>query len=179
MKMKLFIPFIILFALVGLLWRGLFYVKKNEIPSALIGQTLPDFQLPNILEQRKLFTPKDLVGRASLLNIWASWCYACSVEHPMLMRIKKIYHVPIYGIIYKDNVRDVKSVLRLHGNPFTVIGNDSTGDVAIDLGVYGTPETYVINPQGKIIYRHIGVIDQQTWDNVLYPMIKQFEPKLS
>lgn len=174
-KAKFLIPFIILFALLGLLWRELFYANPHEIPSALIGENVPQFSLPILTKENSFFTNKELVGHVSLINVWATWCYACAQEHDMLLKIKENYHVPIYSINYKDNQRDALNWLLQHGNPYVLTGSDKNGDVAIDFGVYGTPETFVISPQGKIIYRHIGAIDQATWDNILYPLVKQYE----
>ncbi len=172
-KLKFTIPFLALFALLGMLWYELFFSHPHEIPSPLIGEPLPAFSLP-ALTYGKL-TPQDLQGHVSLLNVFASWCHACDVEADMLMKIKNDYHVAIYGISYKDKREDVQLWLNKYGNPYTKIGDDPNGDVAIDLGVYGTPETFVVSKQGKIIYRHAGVIDQSVWDNVLYPMVKQYE----
>ncbi|TAK72088.1 MAG: DsbE family thiol:disulfide interchange protein [Gammaproteobacteria bacterium] len=174
-KLKTTLPFIILIALSLLLWRELFSSTPNELPSALIGEPVPSFQLPTITPPNKTLTPQALLGHVSLLNVWATWCSACEVEHPMLMKITQQYHIPIYGIAYKDNADDVKNWLENSGNPYVMVGDDQNGDAAIDLGVYGTPETFVVNAQGKIVYRHIGAIDQKTWDNVLYPIIQQYE----
>jgi cytochrome c biogenesis protein CcmG/thiol:disulfide interchange protein DsbE len=170
-RIKFILPFFILFTLFGLLWHELFYAKPNTLPSTFIGEPVPHFQLKTLFAPTVSFTEKELHGRVSLLNVFASWCYACHVEVPMLMKIKHDYHVPIYGIDYKDNPEEVRKWLKQHGNPYIVIGNDKNGDAAIDLGVYGTPETFIINSAGKIVYRHVGVIDQKNWDEVLYPLI--------
>jgi cytochrome c biogenesis protein CcmG/thiol:disulfide interchange protein DsbE len=171
MKMKYITPFVILFSLLGLLGWELFYSKQRELPSALVGEALPAFTLPNIYASQPALQSTDLNGSIVLLNVWATWCHACAMEHEMLMKIKNEYHVPIFGISYKDNANDAVALLNKNGNPYVRIGDDVSGDVAIDLGVYGTPETFVIK-QGKIIYRHIGILDQQTWDEKLYPLIK-------
>jgi len=173
--LKLITPFIILFALCGLLWRELFYARPSELPSALIGEAVPDFSLPDLYEPLKSFTPKDFNGRVALVNVWATWCYACALEQPLLMKIKEQYHVPIYSIDYKDNPKDAKQWLEKNGNPYVMTGSDLHGDTAIDFGVYGTPETFVISPAGKIVYRYVGAIDQNGWDEVLYPLIKKYE----
>lgn len=176
-KIKFIVPFFILFALLGLLWHELFYAKPNELPSALLGETIPSFKLPILSHPEKIFTQKNLIGRVSLLNIWATWCYACTIEQPILMEIKEKYHVPIYSIAYKDDAISVQKWLEKLGNPYVLTGLDKNGDVAIDLGVYGTPETFVISSKGKIIYRHVGIIDQQAWDRVLYPLIQKYTEK--
>ncbi len=173
--MKKIIPFLLLFALLGLLGKELFYSNPNELPSALLGEEVPHFNLPDLFQSPKNLTQNALIGRVALLNVWATWCYACGFEHPMLMKISKDYHIPIYGIDYKDDTQQAIAWLAEKGNPYVKVGNDKRGDVAIDLGVYGTPETFVISPQGKIIYRHIGNIDQKAWDEILYPLIKKYQ----
>lgn len=170
-KMKMLIPFLLLFALLGMLCRELLYAKPSELPSTLVGEDIPAFKLSSLYTPQEYLTPNKLQGQVTLLNVWASWCYACSIEAPMLSKISEKYHVPIYSIVYKDNPDDAKQWLNEHGNPFIMTGDDRDGDAAIDLGVYGTPETFVINKKGKIIYRHIGAITQRAWDTVLYPMI--------
>lgn len=174
-QLKFILPFLILFLLFAIFWRELFYSKPHELPSALIGESIPSFALPNLLDPIKLFTNDDLPKRAVLINVWATWCYPCTLEAPMLLKISRDYHVPIYSINYKDNPLAARAWLKQYGDPFVVTGIDGKGNTAIDLGVYATPETFVISPQGKIVYRHLGVIDQQTWDNVLYPLIKRYE----
>lgn len=173
--LRILIPTLILLSLLGLLWYELFHAKPSELPSALIGEKVPSFQLENILNTQSPFTQQDLKGHVILLNVWATWCYACQLETDMLMKIKNTYHVPIFAIDYKDEKADAQAWLQKYGNPYVKIGDDKHGDVAIDFGVYGTPETFVISPQGEIVYRHIGVIDQQVWDEVLYPLVKKYE----
>jgi len=171
---KKFSPLFFLFVLFFLLWRSLFYAHTHELPSALIGEPLPHFQLKTLYAPHSFLTPTVFHGQVSLLNVWATWCQACSQEQEMLMKISQDYHIPIYGIDYKDNADAAKKWLQDYGNPYISIGSDPSGDTAIDLGVYGTPETFIISPHGKIIYRHVGVIDQHTWDHVLYPLIQQY-----
>ncbi len=174
--MKKIIPFVILFALCFLLYRELYYSHPDELPSTLIGQRVPEFTLYDLTRPQVKFTQKNLGnGHVTLLNVWATWCYVCAQEHGMLMKIKNEYGIPIYSIDYKDNTDAAKKWLAQQGNPFVLTGNDFSGDAAIDLGVYGTPETFVISKDGKIIFRHIGAITQQSWDNVLYPLIKKWE----
>lgn len=175
MKIKYSIPFIILFTLLTLLWYELFHAKPTILPSALVGEPVPAFQLPNILQNGKSFTHKDLQGKVCLLNVWATWCAACIAEESMLIKIKNEFHVPIYGIDYKDKPRDIKNWLAESDNPFVMIGDDKNGDVGIDLGVYGTPETFVINRHGNIVYRHIGILDETAWNEVLYPLIQKLQ----
>lgn len=174
-KLKLILPFVILFALLALLARELFFSTPLEMPSTLIGQPLPSFQLPTIAAKTSTLSEKVFRKHVTLFNVWATWCPACLSEAPMLMKIKNQYHVPIYSIVYKDDKAAVTQWLQANGNPYIAIGDDQQGDVAIDLGVYGTPETFVINQDGRIVYRHVGPITQTAWDNVLYPLIQKIE----
>ena len=173
--LKIVTPFILLFLLVSILAYELFYAKPHELPSALIGQAVPAFDVPELNHPRQRFTERQFAQHVMLLNVWASWCEACQTEAAMLMNISKNYSVPLFGLVYKDNPAAAKQWLKENGNPYVAIGDDAKGDVAIDLGVYGTPETFVINKQGQIIYRHIGPIDQAAWDNTLYPLIQRAE----
>lgn len=172
-----FIPFILLFALLSLLGRELYSATPKELPSALVGEALPAFNLPTLNSTSTHLKSSDLKGHVTILNVWASWCYACNYEHDMLMKIKQNYHVPMYGILYKDDAGTASSYLSKQGNPYVTVGDDSSGDTAIDLGVYGTPEMFIINPQGRIVYRHVGAVDQSTWDEDIYPLIKKYEHK--
>ncbi|OGT56169.1 MAG: hypothetical protein A3F14_07030 [Gammaproteobacteria bacterium RIFCSPHIGHO2_12_FULL_43_28] len=173
MKIKFIVPFFILFILFGFLYHELFYAKTNNIESGMIGEALTPFTLRDLNQPNAFFTEHDLTSKVSLLNVWATWCYACEIEVPMLLKIKEQYHIPIYSIDYKDNPADVNAWLKRYGNPYEKIGDDTTGQTAVDLGIYGTPETFVINKKGEILYRHVGVLDQKAWDTVLYPMIKR------
>lgn len=170
-KIHLIFPIIFISCLLTLLYRELFYANNVVIPSALIGETIPPFNLRE-LNSTHLFTEKNLRGKFLLLNVWATWCYACKIEHDMLLKIKNVYHIPIYSINYKDDPQSAKIWLEHNGNPYIMTGLDNSGEIAIDLGVYGTPETFVIDPAGKIIYRHVGIINQTIWDQQLYPLFK-------
>lgn len=168
------IPFLILFALLYLFWHEL-TSTPDQVTSSMVGETLPSFSLPSLQSSSTKFTNTELKGRVSLLTIWASWCEACAIEQPMLLKIANQYHVPIYSINYRDNREAALAWLDKNGNPFVKTGFDQSGEVAIDLGVYGTPETFVISPSGKIIYRHVGVINQKTWENVIYPIVETYQ----
>lgn len=177
-SVRLIFPFFILVLLLVILCRELFYANPTELPSSLIGKPMPTFNLSSLYNARQTFSDKTVRGQPALINIWATWCYACQLEMPMLLAIKENYHIPIYGIVYKDDRSLALKWLKQYGNPYTAIGMDNTGDTAIDFGVYGTPETFVINPQGRIIYRHAGLLDQKSWEEVIYPLIKKFEHAL-
>ena len=150
----------------------LFYSKPHEIPSPLIGEALPSFKL-NTINKQGILSNKSLPHRPLLINIWATWCYACQIEYPQLMKIARDEHTPIYSIVYKDNAAKVQQWFKKYGNPYVLTGDDANGNVAIDLGVYGTPETFVIDANGKVVYKHIGVIDSNTWNNILKPLLRK------
>ena len=127
------------------------------------------------MEPDKTFTQQDLQGHIALLIIWTSGCYACRLEQPILMKITQEYKIPIYSLNYGDGTNAAKSWLLKWGNPFVATGMDTAGYVAMQLGVYGTPETFLIDDQGMIRYRHVGVLDQNAWDEDLLPLVRQYE----
>lgn len=171
--MKKFIIPLIAFALIGaLLWKGLSLDPKH-IPSPLIGKALPDFTLARVHQPTKKVSPKDLYGRVYLLNVWASWCVACRQEHPLLMEIGRSKLVPLIGLNYKDKNDDALGFLAGMGDPYEISLSDTNGRVGIDLGVYGVPETFVIDKQGIIRYKHIGPIDEDALQNKIMPVVRQ------
>ena len=146
----------------------------SDIPSALIDKPAPTFELPPITGKGPGFSSKQLTGKVSLVNVWASWCPPCRVEHPLLMRLAK-EGVTIYGINYKDAPAAATAFLDQLGNPFKSLGADRTGRVAIEWGVYGYPETFIIDKTGHIRYRHVGPISALDITEKFYPMLKELE----
>ncbi len=143
----------------------------SDIPSALIDKPAPEFSLPPIEGRNDGFATSDLAGKVSLVNVFASWCLPCRVEHPILMRLAR-EGVPIYGINYKDKPEDALRFLADLGNPYSRIGVDSTGRTSIDWGVYGYPETFVVDRTGRIRYKHIGPIMPHDLDNKIRPILE-------
>lgn len=141
----------------------------------LIGQTVPSFTLPLLSSADANFNSKLLCGRVALLNVWASWCYACKYEHATLMHIHKTTNIPIYGINYEDSPSNAAAWINKAGNPYVLIGMDADGDVAGLLGSYGLPETYVVDANGIIRYSYRGALTQQTWQAVLQPVVARYE----
>ena len=146
------------------------------IPSPLIGKPVPVFDLPPVKGRQLGLSSANLQGHVSLVNVFASWCVACRAEHPVLMQLKSANVVPIYGIDYKDQPDDAANWLDGLGDPYARTGADIDGRVAIDWGVYGVPETYVIDRQGRIAYKQIGPVTRQVLDETILPMIKRLEP---
>jgi cytochrome c biogenesis protein CcmG/thiol:disulfide interchange protein DsbE len=170
--MRLFklIPLVIFCLVILLLWRGL-KLHPNEIPSPLINKPAPATQLPTLFDQKKFLTNKDFIGHVTLLNIWATWCEACAEEHDFLLKLSQNKQIIIDSINYKDNPSAAIKWLQQYGNPYRIIGIDSEGSAAIDWGVYGTPETFIIDKKGIIRYKHIGPIDAEIWQNNLLPIV--------
>ena len=142
------------------------------MPSMLIDRPAPQFDLPGLTDDAPRFTSDDLNGEVSLVNIFGSWCIACEVEHPTLMRIAASDAVPIYGIDWRDKPGAGAAWLSRHGDPYTKVGDDASGRVAIDFGVTGAPETFVIDREGRVRHKHVGIVTPEIWENVLLPMIE-------
>jgi cytochrome c biogenesis protein CcmG/thiol:disulfide interchange protein DsbE len=145
------------------------------VPSALIDRPIPDFALPPLDEDRPALSDATIKGRVALVNVFASWCVPCKVEHPILMRLAEEKRVPIYGINYKDRGADARKWLGELGNPYAAIGHDESGRVGIDWGVYGVPETFVIDRDGRIRFKHVGPITPQVLRETILPLIAKLE----
>jgi len=170
---KKFVIPIALFALLGvLLWSGL-ALDPRKIPSPLIGKPLPAFALPTLANPKRSLSPNDLRGRVYLLNVWASWCTACRQEHPVLLEIARQKGAPIVGLNYKDQRADALSWLKDLGDPYETSIVDLEGRFGIELGVYGVPETFVIDKEGVIRYKHIGPVTIETWQDKLLPLVRE------
>tara|TARA_R110001599_G_scaffold353795_2_gene597920 strand:- start:65200 stop:65754 length:555 start_codon:yes stop_codon:yes gene_type:complete len=169
-RLKLFLPLIIFAVMSIFLFRGL-SLDPQSLPSALIDQPLPEFSLP-VLGQDRLIQRQDIVGEPALLNVWATWCVSCRVEHPYLLQIGTS-GVPIYGINYKDEDAAAQRWLTELGDPYRANITDREGTLGLDLGVYGAPETYLVDANGVIRYRHVGVVDERVWQTILQPLYQQ------
>lgn len=167
------IPILVFCVLCVFLWRGL-SLDPHHLPSVQIGKRLPHFSIAQLTDEKQQFEPQHMLHQVVLLNVWASWCAACVEEQEFLMQLAQL-GVPIYGLNYKDKAEDALPWLKQWGNPYKLIGQDADGKVAIDLGVYGAPETFVIDKHGVIRYRHVGIIKTNDWQNVLEPMMKKLE----
>lgn len=168
--MRFTIPAAFLLALLILLGIGL-RLKPNEVPSPLVGRPVPEFVLPT-LDGEAALGRADLVGRPLLVNFWASWCTPCLQEHPVLMRIARRDRVEIVGIAYKDTPEDSRAWLARHGDPFRAIALDAKGRAGLDFGVYGVPETFVIGADGSILYKQIGPMTEQDWEQKIRPLLQ-------
>lgn len=147
----------------------------SSIPSVLIDRALPAFDLAAIEGHEKGFAAHDLDGKVAMINIFASWCISCMVEHPVLMELSAKEAVLLTGIDWKDKPGDGARWLQRNGNPYALIGDDASGRTAIDLGVTGAPETFIVDKKGRIRYKQVGPITPQVWREKLKPMIEQLE----
>ena len=160
-KLFLFLPLAVFIGLGLFLYKGL-YLDPRELPSALIDKPMPAFELPSLTEPEKSLTQLDLKGDVALVNVWATWCPTCKEEHQFLNQLAG-EGVVIYGINYKDEPQKAQQWLVQYLNPYKAIVLDQEGRLGLDLGVYGAPETYVIDAQGTIRYRHVGAVDARVW----------------
>ncbi|MDH3325602.1 MAG: DsbE family thiol:disulfide interchange protein [Gammaproteobacteria bacterium] len=149
-------------------YRGL-QLDPKILPSALIDKPVPSFNLPQLHDAAKSFAPEEMKGKVWLLNVWASWCEACRSEHPLFMQLSRTGDFPIYGLNYKDKQVDGEQWLRELGDPYKVSMSDLAGDVGIDFGVYGVPETFLIDKDGVIRYKHVGPISRKDWREIIEP----------
>lgn len=150
-------------------------LDPREVPSPLIGKPVPEFSLPPVRGRLLGLATIDLKGEVSLVNVFASWCVACRAEHPLLMRVQREGIVPVHGLNYKDRPEDAARWLDEMGDPYTRTGADLDGRVAIDWGVYGVPETFVVDRDGRIAYKHIGPIASTVWNQTLLPLIRRLQ----
>jgi cytochrome c biogenesis protein CcmG, thiol:disulfide interchange protein DsbE len=172
--MKRYLPLGIFLVLAVFLAVGL-GLNPREVPSPLIDKAAPAFRLPQLQDPGKTLGTDDLKGKVWILNVWASWCVACLEEHPILVEFSKQNVLPIYGLNYKDRREDALKWLGRHGNPYTLSIEDGEGRVGIDYGVYGVPETYVIDRNGIIRYKRIGPVTVQILQEKILPLVRQLQ----
>ena len=166
------IPLAVFVALAAFLAVGLTR-DPREVPSPFIGKPAPDFKLTQLADEKLAFAPADMKGKVWLLNVWASWCVSCRVEHPLLVEMSKKNVVPIVGLNYKDGRGEGMQWLQRFGNPYSLSAFDADGKVGIDYGVYGVPETFVIDKKGVIRYKQIGPITPEALEKTLLPLIRE------
>ena len=170
------LPLVAFGALAVLLGAGVWLSRKSDrdvLPSPLIGKPAPAFSLPVLHEPGRVLTLDALRGQPFVLNVWGSWCVSCRVEHPLLVDMAKKQLVPIVGLDYKDQRVDGMKWLTTHGDPYVLSAFDDEGKVGIDYGVYGVPETFVIDKQGVIRYKQIGPITQEALDRKILPLVRK------
>ena len=172
--LKFVIPLILLVVLVVLLARGL-KLDPREVPSPLIGKPAPAFSLADLREPGRKVATSDFKGQVWLLNVWASWYVSCRVEHPLLVELAKSKAVPIIGLNYKDKDAEGLAWLAQHGDPYTLSVVDADGRVGIHWGVYGVPETFVVDKAGVIRYKHIGPVTADSLQQTILPLVRKLQ----
>jgi cytochrome c biogenesis protein CcmG/thiol:disulfide interchange protein DsbE len=172
MNRLLLLPLLLFIGLVGFLLVGL-RRDPHEIPSPLINKPAPAFKLSQLQDPTKTFSAAEMRGKVWLLNFWGTWCVACRDEHPLLVQYAKTGAVPIYGVDYKDERATALQMLEEDGNPYTVTASDPEGRLSIDYGVYGAPETFLIDKNGVITFKQIGPITEDVWQKEILPRVKQ------
>jgi len=175
MKSLRFMAPLLIFVVVGVFLAVGLKLDPREVPSPLIDKPAPQFELPRLLQMDGVVGTADLRGEVWLLNVWASWCSACRVEHPLFNDLAGRKIVRMVGLNYKDAPADARRWLREFGNPYDVIAVDREGAAGIDWGVYGVPETFVIDREGVIRYKHIGPVDDKVLSDVIVPLIGELK----
>ncbi len=171
---RFLIPLAIFVGLVVLLAAGL-YLDPRRVPSPLIDKPAPTFSLPSLAADQGPVSPKNYAGKVWLLNVWASWCVACRAEHPILNEFAQRNMVPLVGLNYKDTRADANRWLEERGDPYSIVAVDADGRVGIDWGVYGVPETFVVDKHGVIRYKQIGEITPDALRNTIIPLIERLQ----
>jgi cytochrome c biogenesis protein CcmG/thiol:disulfide interchange protein DsbE len=171
---RFLIPLGIFIVLVGFLGVGL-QLNPREVPSPLIGKPAPDFKLALLSDPARTLSPADLRGKVWLFNVWASWCASCRQEHELLLDLSKQGGVLIYGMDYKDQPGDAQAVLNRYGNPYVETVVDLDGRAGINYGVYGVPETYLIDKNGIIRHKHTGPLTRESLEKKILPLLKELQ----
>ena len=168
------VPLAVFVVLVAFLGIGL-GLNPREVPSPLVGKPAPPFRLAQLQQSEKPFGKEDMLGKVWLFNVWASWCVSCRQEHPLLMELAKTRVVPIVGLNYKDQPDEAVAWLRQFGDPYALSVADRDGRVGIDYGVYGVPETFVIDKAGVIRYKQIGPVTAQSLRDKILPLVRELQ----
>jgi cytochrome c biogenesis protein CcmG/thiol:disulfide interchange protein DsbE len=177
-KTRALIPLVVFLALAALLFYGL-KLDPRKVPSPLVDKPAPAFSLPSLENPNETVTEAILKGRVSLVNVWASWCPSCRAEHGELMEIARGSDVQIVGFNWKDTRPDALQMLQRYGNPYVVSVYDPDNRYGLHWGVYGAPETFVVDGEGIIRYKHIGPVDRTVWETTIRPIVEQYRPATS
>lgn len=176
--MRFLIPLAVFAIMVIFLALGL-SLDPREVPSPLIGKPAPAFSLPQVADAERSLGPADFKGQVVLVNVWASWCVSCRQEHPVLLELAKQNLVPIYGLNYKDQRDTAQGWLQQYGNPYTASAFDADGRAGIDWGVYGVPETFVIDKAGLIRHKHTGPVTPEALEKTILPLVRRLQGESS
>ncbi|HED40391.1 MAG TPA: DsbE family thiol:disulfide interchange protein [Chromatiales bacterium] len=172
--LKYLTPLVVFLVVVWFLGRGL-YLNPREVPSPLVDKPAPVFSVADLHRPERQFSSEKMMGQVWILNVWASWCRACRDEHPLFVELGRKNIVPIVGLNYKDQRGDALEWLRALGDPYVASAYDVDGRVGMDFGVYGVPETYVIDKQGIIRYKHIGPVTAKSLETKVVALVKELQ----
>ncbi len=171
-RARLFVPLAVFAALLVVLPIGFWLNDPHELPSALVGKPFPEFDLPRLLDADQRASRVDLLGKPALVNVWATWCPTCRAEHEELLRLRRETGVRIIGVNYKDDPQAARRWLAQLGNPYDFSVVDRDGALGIDLGVYGAPETFIVDAGGMIRKRRVGEVNRRVWEEELAPILR-------
>jgi cytochrome c biogenesis protein CcmG, thiol:disulfide interchange protein DsbE len=176
-KLRFILPVAFFVLLIGLFWVGIQRAPNHDVlASVLIGKPAPDFSLPSLTNPGTNVGPKNFKGKPYLLNVFGSWCVTCRVEHPFFMKLKQAGAIDILGLNWKDAPEEALAWLGQLGNPFTLIAADHDGRAVIDWGVYGAPETFLVDARGIILYKHVGAMNEEVWQKEFVPRLQGKTP---
>lgn len=178
MSMKRWLPLAVFALLAALLAAGVWMSRKPDreaLPSPLIGKPAPEFALPDLFDPARTVTLKELKGAPFVMNVWGSWCVACREEHPALSAFAETKRVRVIGYNWKDEPEDAKRWLEQLGNPYFMVVQDIEGRTALDFGIYGAPETFLVDAKGMIVWKHVGVLTPELIERELLPRLTQAE----
>ncbi|MCI5044732.1 MAG: DsbE family thiol:disulfide interchange protein [Aquisalinus sp.] len=170
-RILLFVPITLFAGLAAYMFFGLTRIDTTVLPSVMINKPVPTFNLPAVNTEIPPLASADLKGQVSLINVFGSWCIACQYEHDFLMNLQASGIIPVYGIDWRDTPEQGAAWLARYGNPYDAVGVDEIGQTVIDFGVTGAPETFIIDKEGRIRWRHVGPLNQEVWDKELWPLI--------
>ncbi|MEJ2515035.1 MAG: DsbE family thiol:disulfide interchange protein [Gammaproteobacteria bacterium] len=173
-SLKYLLPALLFGLLLVVFYRGLF-LNPREVPSPLIGKPAPAFELESLSNPKQSFATSDMFGKPALLNVWATWCAGCRQEHGFLMQLARSGEVPIYGLNYRDERSPALQWLSRLGDPYVRVAYDPDGMGSLDWGVYGAPETFLISPDGTVVYKHLGPLTAEVWSRDFRPRIQEMQ----
>jgi cytochrome c biogenesis protein CcmG, thiol:disulfide interchange protein DsbE len=169
-SLKYLLPALAFFVLAAFFYRGLF-LDPRTVPSPLIGKPAPAFELEDLRLPEQTFAMSDMLGQPAVLNVWATWCAGCRQEHPFLMQLARSGEVALYGMNYRDERSKALDWLRRLGDPYLRVAYDPEGNGSLDWGVYGSPETFLLDPSGTVVYKHLGPLVPSVWEQEFRPRI--------
>lgn len=174
-RASLFVPLAVFALVVGIGYIGFSLEDPHRLPSALLGKPFPDFEAPLLYEPERTVTRRDLLGEPVLVNVWATWCPTCKAEHDELLRIGAETGLTIVGVNYKDDPAKARQWLAAYGNPYRMVILDPDGSLGVELGVYGAPESFLLDANGTIVYKRVGDINERIWHSELGPLVGQLQ----